>query len=344
MLINLLGNAVKFTAEGQVWLRARSQQLAGGPARVMLQLEVQDTGPGIPSDQIDRVFEAFVQAEGAQNGEGGTGLGLTISKSLVEMMDGEITVDSEPGRGTLFRVTIPMQLAEAMAPAPGEETVAEVIGLQAGQPEWRILVADDNLENRTLLTNLLTRVGFTVQEAENGKEAMAVFEDWRPHLIWMDMRMPVMDGYEATRAIRALPGGNADAVKIVAVTASAFEEQREEILASGCDDLVRKPFREHEIFAAMAQLLDVEYVYEQVGEEPAQVQEIELTTEMLAELPPELRQALDATTLALNREATLEVVERIEELAPDTAAGLRALVQDLKMGRIRELLGETEKR
>ena len=176
-----------------------------------------------------------------------------------------------------------------------------------------------------------------MQEAANGEAAIAVFEDWRPHLIWMDMRMPVMDGYTAARRLRALPGG--EAVKIVAVTASAFEEQREEILASGCDDLVRKPFREHKIFEAMARLLDVEYVYELTGQEPARARGTDLTAEMLADLPLDLRQELDETTLALNREATLEVIERIGEQAPDTARGLRALVEGFQMGRIRGTVG-----
>jgi CheY-like chemotaxis protein len=234
-----------------------------------------------------------------------------------------------------------MQLAEAGVAAPGEARLPGVVGLREGQPAWRILVVDDNLENRSLLSTLLSRVGFTVQQAKDGKEAIAVFEDWSPHLIWMDMRMPVMDGYEATRRIRALPGG--DAVKIAAVTASAFEEQREEILASGCDDMVRKPFREHKIFETMAQHLDVEYVYEQAaGEEPERAPRVHLTAEMLANLPPELRKELEETTLALNREATLQVIGRIEEQAPDTARGLRLLVEEFQMGRIRKLLEETE--
>ena len=156
------------------------------------------------------------------------------------------------------------------------------------------------------------------------------------------MRMPVMDGYEATRRIRALPGG--DAVKIAAVTASVFEEQREEILASGCDDLVRKPFREHKIFETMSRLLDVEYIYEQAGEAPARAEEIRLTAGMLADLPPDVRQALDEATLALDSEATLKVIQRIEAQAPETAAGLRILVQDLEMGHIRELLRGTEQK
>jgi two-component system sensor histidine kinase/response regulator len=341
VLINLLGNAVRYTEEGTVWLRARSQPQAGDPSVVSLQLEVEDTGPGIASEQLDHIFKAFVQGEAARNGERGTGLGLAVAKELVEMMGGEIMVASELGQGSLFRVTVPMQLAEAGVAAPGEARPPDVVGLPEGQPAWRILVVDDSLENRSLLTTLLSRVGFTVQQAKDGKEAIAVFEDWSPHLIWMDMRMPVMDGYEATRRIRALPGG--DAVKIAAVTASAFEEQREEILASGCDDMVRKPFREHKVFETMAQHLDVEYVYEQAaGEEPERAPRVHLTAEMLANLPPELRKELEETTLALNREATLQVIGRIEEQAPDTARALRLLVEEFQMGRIRKLLEETE--
>ena len=343
VLINLLGNAVKFTQEeGDVWLRARSQSVAGDPDMAMLQLEVEDNGPGIPQDKLDGVFEAFVQDEQPRDTGGGTGLGLTISKSLAEMMHGEIAVESEPGRGTLFRVNVLVQLAEEGAETPGEAPVTEVIGLQAGQPAWRILVVDDNRENLLLLTSLLAQAGFTVKEAQNGQEAVAMFEEWRPHFIWMDMRMPVTDGYEATQKIRGLPGG--DAVAIVAVTASVLEEQWEEILAAGCDDLVRKPFRDHEIFEAMARQLEVKYVYQERVEEAAPTQGIVLTAEMLADLPPELLEELRQTTLALNREATLEVIERIEDQAPDTARGLRALVEGFRMERIGGLLEETEKR
>jgi signal transduction histidine kinase/DNA-binding response OmpR family regulator/streptogramin lyase len=339
ILINLLGNALKFTEEGEVWLRARSVPVAGDPARVMLQLEVEDTGPGIPSDQLDRVFEAFVQGEQPRNG--GSGLGLTISRSLAKMMGGELAVESELGQGTLFTVVIPLRVAEAGAVAAGEVAQIEVVGLQAGQPEWRILVVDDNLENRMLLTRLLAEAGFTVQKVENGQEAIEAFEEWHPHFIWMDMRMPVMDGYEATQKIRAMPGG--DVVKIVAITASVLEEQREEILAAGCDDLVRKPFRDHEIFEAMARQLGVDYLYREAGGKPASTQRADLTAEMLAEIPPELLQELHQTTLVLNREQTLEVIERIGEHAPEIAEGLQTLVREYQIGRIRDLLGELEK-
>jgi DNA-binding response OmpR family regulator len=157
----------------------------------------------------------------------------------------------------------------------------------------------------------------------------------------MDMRMPVLDGYAATPNIRALPGG--EDVKIVAITASALVEQREEILAVGCDDVVRKPFREHEIFEAMARFLDIEYIYEQAGKAaPTRRHGVELTAAMLAELPPELLQELRETTLALNREATLAVIERIGDRAPEVTAGLRELVDNFQTGRLRQLLVETE--
>jgi len=154
------------------------------------------------------------------------------------------------------------------------------------------------------------------------------------------MRMPVMDGYAATKKIRELPKGGE--VKIVAVTASVLEEHREKILACGCNDLVRKPFRYHEFFEAMARQLDIKYLYKEDPEEPVQKQGIDLTAEMLAGLPPKLHQELRETMLALDREAILKVVERIEEHASDTAAGLRSLVRNLQMGRIRELLKEVE--
>ena len=340
VLINLLGNAVKFTETGDVWLRARSQPAADDPDRVMMQLEVQDSGPGMPQERLGEVFDAFIQLDHAQNTQGGTGLGLAISKTLVDMMDGEITVESEAGEGSLFTVTIPFQPAEAGAAIPDEAPVAEVAGLTSDQPDWRILVVDDNNENRLLLRDLLSRVGFNIEEAKDGEEAIAKFQQRHPHFIWMDMRMPVMDGYAATRKIRELPGGAE--VKIVAVTASVLAEHREPILAAGCDDVVRKPFKDHEIFESMTRQLGIKYIYQDMVAEAAQKREIELTAAMLADLPVEFLQELRQTTLALNQQAILQVIERIKEHAPDTAENLRALVQGFQIDRIRELLGEGE--
>ncbi len=150
-------------------------------------------------------------------------------------------------------------------------------------------------------------------------QAIAAFQAWRPDFIWMDMRMPVLDGYAATQRIRALPGG--DAVKIVAVTASVLAEEQDDILAAGCDDTVRKPFHDYEIFEAMARHLGVEYRYEEAEGTPSQVQRTDITVEMLAALPADLREELRDTTLTLDREAALSVIARIADQAPATAAG-----------------------
>jgi response regulator RpfG family c-di-GMP phosphodiesterase len=165
---------------------------------------------------------------------------------------------------------------------------------------------------------------------------VAVFKKESPDLIWMDMRMPVMDGYEAVGQIRQCPGG--DTVPIIAITASAFREQRPEILAAGCDGMVIKPFREHEIFETMARLLDIQFRYEEKAKAVTPQEKIHLTAEMLADLPGELLQELREATLVLNREAALEVISRIADHAPELGTGLKALVDDYQMVELRDLL------
>jgi CheY-like chemotaxis protein len=197
-------------------------------------------------------------------------------------------------------------------------------------------VVDDNRDNRALLTSTLDQVGFVSREAEDGEAAIEAFLEWQPHLIWMDMRMPVMDGYAATKKIRGLPMGKA--VKIIAVTAHAFEEHREEILAAGCDDLVRKPFREHEIFDAMARHLGVEYLHGDVTEAPVSGETPTLTAEMLSALPVDILDELRDAAVTLNRETMLAIIERIGSQVPDTASGLRGLMDKFQMGRIGDLL------
>ena len=212
-----------------------------------------------------------------------------------------------------------------------------MIGLAPSDKTWRILVADDNRENLLLLKSLLESVGFFVLEAKNGKEAVAAFKKESPDFVWMDMRMPVMNGYEAVRQIRQRPGG--DTVPIIAITASAFKEQRDEVLAAGCDDMVIKPFRPHEIFEVIGRFLDIEYIYEPEEKvTPSRKIETDLTIAMLADLPAELLQELRGATLSLNSETISAVIARIEPLAPDTANGLRSLLDDMQMGRLQKLL------
>jgi signal transduction histidine kinase/ligand-binding sensor domain-containing protein/CheY-like chemotaxis protein len=263
VLINLLGNAAKFTEAGSVVLRADANDLPDG--NWQLRFEVEDTGIGIPAEGIKTIFEPFVEAGHSPTRQKGTGLGLAISRQFIELMGGEITVESTPGKGSVFRFEIPSEATDVSEIKSSTiQTQQRVVGLAADEPEWRILIVEDVPDNRLLLRSLLESVGFTVREAVNGEESIQQFQDWQPQLIWMDMRMPVMDGYEATRSIRELPGGKE--VKILALTASAYKEQEEGILAVGCDAVLHKPYHESTIFTAMGEQLGLHYVYEEDNE------------------------------------------------------------------------------
>ena len=255
VLMNLLGNAIKFTQKGSVTLRLRYGQKQTTPP--LIKFAVEDTGSGIAATELYSLFEPFVQTETGCNSQEGSGLGLSISRKFVRLMGGDITVDSKLGEGTVFKFDIQtsaVELDELQATEPSQQ----VVSLEAGQLKYRILVAEDKPENRQLLVELLTSVGFEVREATNGQEAIALEKSWSPHLIWMDMRMPVMDGIEATKQIKAT---STQAPVIIALTGSALEEDRIVALSMGCDDFVRKPFQVKDIFENMTQHLGVRYLY-----------------------------------------------------------------------------------
>jgi signal transduction histidine kinase/DNA-binding NarL/FixJ family response regulator len=340
ILTNLLGNAVKFTQEGGFSLRARTIPEVSDSSIVSLQLEVKDSGPGIPERELQHIFEPFIQIGHSPSKAKGTGLGLAITKSFVELMGGEIGVQSGLGQGSLFYVKLPVALAEGAEAAGIEGSKPAVLGLAPGEPEWRILVVEDDAENRLLLRSILEQAGFEVQEAENGKEAISQFTQWQPHFIWMDMRMPVMDGYDATIQIRGLPGG--DAVKIVALTASAFKEQRHKILEAGCDEVLHKPYQTHQIFDCMGELLGMNYIFEEMGgivkEPPGK-----LSREQVSSLPVALQQELYAGVKRLDEHRVLEVVRQVAEIDPDVAATLQRLAENFDWEQLLELLEEDTK-
>lgn len=256
VLLNLLGNAIKFTQQGEVVLSISSSENTE-PQSYTLNFQVSDTGVGIAPEELDKLFEAFTQTESGRESQEGTGLGLAISRQFVQLMGGDITVTSELGKGTTFDFSIQTQL--------GNEIIGEtfdkrqVLALAPNQPDYKILVVDDKPINRQLLVRLLAPLGFEIREASNGQEAIVMWEVWQPHLIWMDMRMPIMDGYEATKYIKSTTQGNATA--IIALTASVLEKERAIVLSAGCDDFVRKPFKEQTIFGALTKHLGVKYVY-----------------------------------------------------------------------------------
>ncbi len=337
VLINLLGNAVKFTDEGNVTLRMACKQEQD--SRLTLIFEVADTGPGIAPEELEAVFDAFVQTESGQKSQEGTGLGLPISQQFVRMMGGQLKVHSTLGQGSVFTFDIVASRANA-SEVETAQPVRRVIGLEPGQPVWRLLVVEDRESNRQLLTKLLlgvsvrqggkTSPGFEVREATNGQEAIAIWKAWSPHLIWMDMRMPVLDGYAATRHIKASPQGNATI--IIALTASAFEEDRETVLAEGCDDFVRKPFRETEIFDMLAKHLDVRFIYDNIADAAPTGKSLgsELTSEALTSLPADIVNDLHQATLEADAEWTLDLIQEIHSHNPTLAEKLRDLINDFR--------------
>jgi CheY-like chemotaxis protein/anti-sigma regulatory factor (Ser/Thr protein kinase) len=308
ILINLMGNAIKYTPRGGVILRLGSRR----NKTTHLLIEVEDTGTGILPEDQQRIFEPFVQL-GDQGASTGSGLGLSITHQFVQMMGGSINLESVPGKGTLFRVDLPLREAkETDIYKLKQSQTSDVAGLAPEQPEYRILIVEDQRDNQILLTQLLESVGFQVRTAENGEEGVKLFQSWHPHFIWMDRRMPVMDGMEATRRIRELPGGTE--VKIVAVTASAFAEQRDEMLAAGMDDYIRKPFRTTEIYDCISRHLGVKYLYRGVSEPPEQ--DMTLTPEMLEGLPEELRDRLIKALENLDGDRIQAAIQQVAEYDP----------------------------
>lgn len=267
ILLNLLGNAIKFTPAGQITVRvtaapdAQAPVLAGtGRSQpVQLQVEVIDTGIGIaPADQA-RIFDAFIQVGAAHQTATGTGLGLSICRKLLELMQGELTVQSVPQQGSTFRFTLPVQ-AVSGTQSSLEPPDRVILGLMPGQSTRRILVVDDEPTNRQLLVRLMTRLGLEVREATNGHEAIQIWQEWQPHLTWMDIRMPQLDGYEATKRIRALAPTSTQA--IIALTAQASRSDRALSLAAGCNDYVSKPCREQTVLLKLQEHLNLELLYE----------------------------------------------------------------------------------
>ena len=337
VLGNLLGNAVKFTREGGVALRVTASPPEGETCS--LRFEVEDTGPGIAPEELEAIFDPFVQASGGQQYQEGAGLGLAISQQYVRLMGGDLAAQSEVGQGSRFRFEVPVTLpapgATGQEPAPAAR---QVLGLAPDQPLYRVLVVEDRETNRRLLVKLLEPLGFAVREAANGQEAIDAWHDWQPNLIWMDMRMPVLDGCEATRHIKALPGGQETV--IIALTATAFEEDRVRILQEGCDDFVRKPFRKEEIYDMLARHLGVRFLY---GEEPtpptmAGAPDVRDLAGALVSAPAGWLADLHEATVRADLGQMLALVERIRGQSPAVADALAGLANGFAYDEILKLI------
>ncbi|MCL1471916.1 PAS domain S-box protein [Argonema antarcticum] len=341
VLINLLGNAIKFTEKGTVALRVKRGLKTGEKSinNQSLYFEIEDTGPGIKPEELDLLFKAFGQTETGRKSQQGTGLGLPISRKYVQLMGGDIKVSSTPGKVTLFTFDIQIKLTDA-AKIKTRQSKCKVIGLAPNQPEYRILVVDDARESRLLLVRLFTLIGFSVRVAENGREGVSAWSSWLPHLILMDMRMPVMDGYEATKQIKAHPLGKT--TKIVALTASAFDEQRQMILSIGCDDFVGKPFREEVLLGKISQHLGVEYIYEQEDLIANAMQQTDFLPEadlvsLLSEMSAEWIAQLYHAAVQCSDELILDLLEQIPPEKSTLVDAITDLANNFQFEKIMQL-------
>ncbi|WP_333221841.1 MASE1 domain-containing protein [Microcoleus sp. Pol12A5] len=335
VLINLLSNAIKFTSEGQITLNVFLGEQETTDV-FNLHFRIRDTGVGIAAAELPKLFDAFSQAQAGKDMQEGTGLGLAISRKFVQLMGGDISVESELGKGTIFQLYIQTKLGQETNSKSTEE-YPRVLGLVPGQLSYKILTVDDKSINRQLLIKLLSPLGFEVKEASNGQEAIAIWDEWEPHLIWMDMRMPVMDGYEATKYIKSTTKGNATAV--IALTASVLEEEKAIVLSAGCDDFVRKPFVEHTIFDALTKHLGVKYIYAETRSPVLDDTEIRpLTLEDLTCMTQEWITQLYEAALEANTNLVLQVVGEIPKTETRLIKSLTKLASQFKFEQILDLV------
>lgn len=341
ILTNLIANAVKYTEKGQLSLKVNVVKKES-PGLVRLRFEMVDSGIGISEKDQRSIFSPFQQSGSQPATENGTGLGLAICKQFVELLDGNIGVVSNLGMGSVFYFEIPVSISSLSGKTFTTPHHERITGLADGQRHYRLLIAEDRMENRLLLRNLLEPLGFELREAVNGQEAVEQFKQWRPHLIWMDIRMPVMSGLEATRLIKEGEGGIE--TKIVALTAHALEEERLEILEAGCDDFIRKPYRDTEIFDALSKHLNVHFLYARDKVSTSATDKIELDEEQLKRIPADLIKNLQEAAELLDDQRCLKIVDEISLLNHDQGDVLRYMVEALDYREILAVIDSLSKK
>ena len=285
ILINLMSNAVKFTPAGTISLRHQVIQNSGDEPKLIV--EIEDTGPGISTELQEIIFEPFSYSDFDGIDHTGTGLGLAISYQYAELMSGELSVVSQPEDGATFRLEIPVIVVEEEPDHLLPNDSRTIIGIAGGRNDYRILVVDDIPANRDVLARMLKPIGFLIQEATGGQEAIDSFSNLGPDLVLMDIRMPKVSGLEAIRQIKAKENGRN--TPIIGISASVFEDDRAIVLDCGADDFLPKPFRDNDLFEKIGQLLGITYVFDKGRSDTGDPSDaLILTPELISVLPEEL--------------------------------------------------------
>ena len=315
IFLNVMSNAVKFTHEGGIAVRVKTEKSETG---YVLIGEIEDTGAGISENDIDRLFEMFQQTETGIR-EGGTGLGLALSKQFAQVLDGDITVKSEVGRGSCFKIVIGIEEGNSkdVQEVHHKQNVIKVIS--EGDAN-KILIVDDKPENREYLSEVLKKVGFVVLEAVDGGDALKKFKAWSPDLVLMDMKMPVMDGFEASRRMKALPQGSK--THIVLVTATAFDDDLRLLMDANIEGYLRKPFRMGEVYDIVGELLNIRYVYEDEKNDSPE-SSVNMKKKVREQIPHELLARMHEATVNAQLDHLLELIKESEAISPDTGDWLK---------------------
>ena len=341
VLINLLNNAVKFTDAGGITVRVR--RLPSDAETHILSFEIEDTGRGIAKEELPLLFQPFMQTESGRQAQEGTGLGLTLCRRFVKLMGGNIDIRSALNRGTTVIFSIHAGLSEMIEPP--RRAARHAIALEPGQPRYRLLIADDKPDNRTLLIKLLAPFGFDLREARNGQEAVDISQEWPPHLIFMDLRMPILGGYEAVAEIRRRASENAPV--IIALSASSIEEELSTALSKGCQHFLRKPFQSSEIFESLERFLGIRFVYE---DDPAASDDMDLSNALthltpaaLAALPDDLREELRyAVRIVDFEQLTTKLAERIRPYNAPFADAIARVMFEYRVDLLDQLFQNSE--
>jgi CheY-like chemotaxis protein/nitrogen-specific signal transduction histidine kinase len=344
VLLNLITNSLKFTRQGEIVLTVNNSSQETTDI-LNLDFQVRDTGIGIAPSELPQLFTAFYQTKSGKDSQEGTGLGLAISKKFVRLMGGDISVESELGKGTTFKFSIQVKLS----PKNNSNLIkkpAQILELAPNQPTYKLLIVDDKPIHRQLLIKLLAPLGFEIKEASNGQEAITIWDNWQPHLILMDMIMPIMDGYAATKYIKSTTKGNA--TPVIAVTASALEEEKAIVLSSGCDDLIQKPFTDHIVFDTLAKHLGVKYLYREILIDKIRTTDSSvyrqipsdnvLKSEDIRIMSNEWLFQLYTASLEANLNLVLPLIKEIPQTEPGLIQSLTELIGQSKFEQIIELV------